>query len=239
MNRLYTIMLLVLVLVTANAHGETLDDHPLGEYTNAEDYAIHQYIVSGHNYRSLRGAYFHQNCIIAEGCEVGMDDYERALNLYKREGRLPDGWRLIHLENYYRQCIPEGVEEMCTYTVNLAVGNLKKLGRTDITEAHLRNPAFWGLQEKVTSAYDEKERQFKREIAAKEEARMALCYKPPGHTWSQCPDKSYPASDPRGVPETVAAYEAASASVKAVKEAAAAFYREVELRLERFSQGSR
>lgn len=235
MNR-YAIMLLV-VLVTANAH--SLDGHPLEEYTDTEDYAIHKYIVSGHNYRSLRGAYFHQNCIIAEGCEVGIDDYKRALDLQEKEGRLPDGVRPLHMQNYYRQCIPEGVEEMCQYTVNLAMNNLKKIGRTDITEAHLRNPAFWRLQEQVVSRYDEKEQQFKAEIDAKEKAAMALCYKPPNSFWSQCPDKSYPASDPRGVPETVAAYEVAIASFEAAKEAAAAFYREVESRLKRFSQGNR
>ena len=159
--------------------------------------------------------------------------------MYKREGRLPDGLRLEHLDDYYRQCEPEGVEKMCTYTVNLALGNLKKLGRTDITEAHLRNPAFWELQEKVTAAYDKTDQQFKADIDAKTDAKMALCYKPPNSTWSQCPDKSYPASDPRGVPETVAAYEAAGVAVKDAKEAAAAFHREVKSRLERFSQGRR
>ncbi len=131
----------------------SLEGHPLAKYNKLEDYGIHHLITNLYSYTSLADQYFDQNCVVLPECEEGRDEYKRAVAFYEKEGRLPDGMTPIDMNNYYRQCMPEGVEEKCQSIVNDSVTRLQYIGRTDITEAHLRNPAYWRLQREILDEY--------------------------------------------------------------------------------------
>ena len=262
MNRIYAIMLALLLGACWNddsseetpadntaSQGESaekvysLEGHPLAKYNTAEDYKIHESMFLGlRGGISMEGRHLEDSCVLQPACEKERAEYERAVALYEKEGRYPDGVRPIHVRMYYLQCVPEGVEEICKQTVDLTLTNLQNVGRTDVTEAHLRNPAFWQLQNEVRTAYDKKIEQFKAEIAAREEAERALCNYRKGHLFPwECPDKSYAISDPGnplGAPEAVSAYEAARAAVKVAEAAQGDFYGEAEARNQRFKDGA-
>ncbi len=174
MNRIYAIMLALLLSACWNddspeetpadntaSQGENTEQteskqpessHLLTKYNELEDYRIH-YLITYRPYTSLEDRYFDQNCVVLPECEEGRDEYEKAVALYEKEGRLPDGIRPVHVNNYYGHCVPEGVEETCKSVVNAALTKLQAAGRTDITEAHLRNRAYWQLQREILDEY--------------------------------------------------------------------------------------
>ena len=64
------------------------------------------------------------------------------------------------IEEYDQKCAVENIEkkieENCQRVIDTALSRLEQIGRTDIIEAHLRNPAFWRLQEQLVSRLREK-----------------------------------------------------------------------------------
>ena len=183
MNR-YTIMLL-LVLLTAcdNGAGEqtassqggdiekvySLDGHPLAPYGDDFHIITFRFPVTidkpfpwnDHTVVRFPGVlYFYQACtksgVLPSQCETPRRQY---IDDAKADGFVGDLLDVV-IEEYDQKCLVENIEEKieenCQREIDTALARLEKIGRTDITEEHLRNPAFWELQEQLVSRLREK-----------------------------------------------------------------------------------
>ena len=183
MNRLYTIMLLVMLVACGNDTSDdtssviseeptsqggdkekvySLDGHPLAPYRDDPHIITFSFPVSITNYTTSREPlvsfsmplYIAQECTTAGlplFCETPRRQYIDDAKADGFSGELLD----VVIEEYDEKCAAEKIEENCQREIDTALSRLEKIGRTDITEAHLRNPAFWRLQEQAFARFRE------------------------------------------------------------------------------------
>ena len=175
MNRIYAIMLALLLGAcwndspeeaaadsTASQGGSaekvySLEGHPLAKYNTAADVHIITFnFPAGGTMgdRSFSPFVFNltDSCtksVLQQWCETPRDQYIREA----KEESFTGAWLEAVAQEYDEKCAPEnikeGIERDCQTTIDKALYRLQIIGRTDVTEAHLRNPAFWQLQARV------------------------------------------------------------------------------------------
>ena len=149
----YTIMLLLMLLAACdNDTGEqsSLDGHPLASYQDDVHIITFQFPVT-RGYLPLP-LYFYRECTKA-GVPFCKTPRRQYIDDAKADGYSGAFLDLV-IEEYDQRCvekIEETIERNCQLVIDTALSRLEKIGRTDITEAHLRNPAFWRLQEQAVS----------------------------------------------------------------------------------------
>ncbi len=144
-----------------------LEDHPLAKYSEAADADIMRFIVPTSSWGFGRTT-FPRICTAAALPPQCQQSRREFIKEAEQEGA-PEAWIATLVVEYEEKCSKKALEQRCQAGVDQVLSALREIGREDISGAHLRNPAFWQLQEEVVAAY--KEKQQAQEAAWQEKRR--------------------------------------------------------------------